>query len=52
VITAAAFLANLFESYLGAVVQGRMEWLNNDMVNVIQISVAAGLAVLAKHYCL
>jgi uncharacterized protein (TIGR00297 family) len=50
IITAAAFLANVFESYLGAIVQGRVEWLNNDLVNVLQISVAAGLAVTAKYY--
>lgn len=50
IITAAAFLANVFESYLGAIVQGRIEWLNNDLVNVWQISVAAALAVAAKHY--
>jgi uncharacterized membrane protein len=49
-VTAAAFLANVFESYLGAVIQGKVEWLNNDLVNVIQISVAAALAVLAKYY--
>ncbi|KAF6264113.1 integral membrane protein [Scenedesmus sp. NREL 46B-D3] len=49
-VTAAAFLANVFESYLGAVVQGKVEWLNNDLVNVIQIAVAAALAVLAKFY--
>jgi uncharacterized membrane protein len=49
-VTAAAFLANVFESYLGAVIQGKVDWLNNDLVNVIQISVAAALAVLAKYY--
>lgn len=49
IITAASFLANVFESYLGAIVQGRLAWLNNDLVNVIQISVAAALAVTAKY---
>ena len=43
-ITAAAFLANLFESWLGAAAQGKVSWLNNDLVNVLQISVAAVLA--------
>lgn len=52
ILTAAAFLANVFESYLGAVVQGRVAWLNNDLVNVIQISVAAALAVTAKFLIL
>lgn len=42
---AAAFVANLAESYLGAAAQGRVEWLNNDLVNVLQICLAAGLAV-------
>jgi len=50
IIAAAAFLANVFESYLGAAVQGRVEWFNNDLVNVIQITVAAALAVTAKYY--
>lgn len=50
IITAAAFIANVFESYLGAALQGRVEWLNNDIVNVLQISVAAALAVTAKYY--
>lgn len=49
-ITAAAFIANVFESYLGASLQGKVEWLNNDIVNVLQISVAAALAVLGKYY--
>eukprot|EP00879_Flechtneria_rotunda_P029114 GHRR01031382.1.p1 GENE.GHRR01031382.1~~GHRR01031382.1.p1 ORF type:complete len:248 (+),score=81.25 GHRR01031382.1:163-906(+) len=49
-ITAAAFLANVFESYLGAVVQGRVSWLSNDLVNVIQIFIAAAIAVIAKYY--
>ena len=41
----AAFLANTFESFLGATTQGQQEWLNNDVVNIIQISLAAGLAI-------
>jgi uncharacterized membrane protein len=50
IITAAAFIANVFESYLGASLQGRVDWLNNDIVNVLQISVAAALAVTGKQY--
>ena len=42
---AAAFVANLAESYLGAAVQGRVAWLSNDLVNVLQISLAAALGV-------
>lgn len=49
-VTAAAVAANLFESYLGAAVQGRVSWLNNDVVNAIQISVAALLAVAARQF--
>jgi uncharacterized membrane protein len=47
VVAAAATVANLFESWLGATVQGRVGWLTNDAVNAIQISVAAALAVAA-----
>ncbi len=42
-VVVAAFAANIAESYLGAVAQGRVDWLNNDVVNVLQISLAAGL---------
>ena len=44
-VAAAATAANLFESVLGAAVQGRVAWLSNDVVNALQISVAAVLAV-------
>lgn len=46
-MAAAATVANLFESFLGAILQGRegSEWLNNDAVNMIQICAAAGLAI-------
>lgn len=49
VVAASATVANLFESYLGAVVQGRVEWLTNDVVNMIQISLAAALAIAAQN---
>ena len=45
VATACAFASNTFESMLGAVVQDKVEWLTNDVVNAIQICVAAALAV-------
>lgn len=45
VVAAAATVANLMESYIGAAVQGRVGWLTNDVVNVIQICTAAGLAM-------
>ena len=44
----AAIVANLAESMLGAVLQGRQTWLNNDAVNMLQICFAAALAVLAS----
>lgn len=45
IVAAASTAANLFESYLGALVQGRVTWLTNDLVNVIQISLASVLAL-------
>ena len=46
-VVVAATLANLFESYLGATLQGKQQWLwlTNDVVNMIQISVAAAIAI-------
>jgi uncharacterized membrane protein len=45
VVAGAATAANLFESWLGATAQGRVEWLTNDLVNAIQICLAAALAI-------
>lgn len=45
VVAAAATAANLVESFIGAVAQGKIEWLNNDVVNIIQICLAAVLAM-------
>ena len=47
IVASAAVAANTFESVLGASVQGRVGWLTNDVVNVIQITLAAALAVLS-----
>ena len=46
-MAASATMANLFESFLGAVLQGQegSEWLSNDVVNMIQICLAAALAI-------
>ena len=43
----AAFVATSFESALGALMQGRKgwEWLTNDVVNAIQIALAAIVAI-------
>lgn len=47
-VVIAATAANFFESYLGATVQGQQEWLTNDVVNMIQISVAAAIAIVLQ----
>jgi len=43
----AAFVATTFESMLGALVQGKegFEWLTNDVVNGLQITLAALVAI-------
>jgi uncharacterized protein (TIGR00297 family) len=43
--TIAATIANLAESYIGATAQGKVEWLTNDVVNVLQICLAAVLGI-------
>ncbi|GFR49891.1 hypothetical protein Agub_g11995 [Astrephomene gubernaculifera] len=48
VVAAAATIANFAESYLGASLQGRVAWLTNDVVNMLQISFAALIAVVAR----
>lgn len=45
IIVIAAFVANLAESFLGALLQGKVDWLTNDVVNIMQISLAAGIAL-------
>jgi uncharacterized protein (TIGR00297 family) len=48
VCVVAAFVATSFESMLGAVVQGKkgFDWLTNDVVNGIQITLASVIAVV------
>uniref|UniRef100_A0A0G4F4Y3 DUF92 domain-containing protein n=1 Tax=Chromera velia CCMP2878 TaxID=1169474 RepID=A0A0G4F4Y3_9ALVE len=41
----AAFVANFFESALGASVQDKIPWLNNELVNLFNTSIGALLAV-------
>lgn len=47
ILAFAAFAANWAESLLGAFLQGRQqfEWLNNDVVNILQTCLAAYLAM-------
>ncbi|GAX77260.1 hypothetical protein CEUSTIGMA_g4706.t1 [Chlamydomonas eustigma] len=52
VVGFAAVAANTFESYLGASVQGRLSWLTNDLVNVLQITLAAIIAICLSKFCL
>lgn len=44
-VVAAAVAANLLESVVGAVAQSKVDWLTNDVVNVLQISIAAALGM-------
>lgn len=46
ICTVAATIANVAESYIGATSQGSVEWLTNDVVNVIQICIASFIAAL------
>ncbi|WP_164921039.1 TIGR00297 family protein [Thermosynechococcus vestitus] len=41
----AAFFANVVESLVGATLQGRYPWLSNELVNGINTTVGAGLAM-------
>jgi uncharacterized protein (TIGR00297 family) len=43
--TIAAAIANLAESYIGATAQGKVKWLTNDTVNVLQTCLAAALGI-------
>ncbi|CAG9466107.1 unnamed protein product [Pedinophyceae sp. YPF-701] len=44
-VVAAALIANYAESLLGATAQDSVAWLSNDIVNVLQICLAAALAL-------
>ncbi|CAD7699831.1 unnamed protein product [Ostreobium quekettii] len=48
VVFLACVTANFMESYLGAALQGKLDFLTNDVVNMIQISVAAILAIAGQ----
>ncbi len=45
VIFVVGFLATLVESVVGAVLQHRLNWLTNELVNALQTSIAALLAI-------
>jgi Predicted membrane protein len=44
-VASVGVVATLLESVLGALVQGRVAWLSNEMVNGIQTALAALLAM-------
>ena len=44
-VVVASAVANWLESVVGAGLQGRLRWLTNDVVNMLQISVASVLAM-------
>lgn len=48
IVVAAAVVANAAESLLGASQQGKRAWLTNDVVNVLQICLAALLAAALR----
>lgn len=47
----ASQIANLLESFVGATIQDRkgFEWLNNDVVNVLNISFGATFAIITSY---
>ena len=47
-VVIAAFIANTAESFVGATLQGRVSWLTNDVVNILQITLAAAIALLLR----
>ena len=44
-VAATGLVATLIESWIGAVAQRRWAWLSNELVNALQTSIAAGLAI-------
>lgn len=47
-VVVAAFMANTAESFVGATLQGQVSWLTNDVVNALQITLAAAIALLLR----
>jgi uncharacterized protein (TIGR00297 family) len=44
-VSLVALVATLIESYIGALAQQRWAWLSNELVNALQTSIAALLAI-------
>ena len=51
VVSLAGMFGMLLDSLLGATVQGRLRWLDNDAVNLAATVSGAGVAVLASRLC-
>ena len=45
VVFLAGYLATFLESYIGAIVQNKIKWMTNELVNSIQTSIAAVLSI-------
>ncbi len=44
------FIATIIESYLGVFVQNRFTWMSNELVNSVQTSIGATLAICFLNY--
>jgi len=44
------YLATFLESYIGAVLQNKIEWMTNELVNSIQTSISAMIAIFLYLY--
>ena len=42
----AAFIATTLESYIGAIYQNKISWLNNELVNLFMTTIGAVLGVI------
>tara|TARA_B100000700_G_scaffold323145_1_gene426283 strand:+ start:552 stop:1298 length:747 start_codon:yes stop_codon:yes gene_type:complete len=45
IVLISGFLATILESYIGALVQNKLEWMTNELVNSIQTSLAAIISI-------
>ncbi len=45
IVFLSGYLATFLESYIGAVVQNKIDWMTNELVNFIQTSIAAIISI-------
>ena len=45
IVFLSGYLATFLESYIGAVMQNKIEWMSNELVNAIQTSLAAIISI-------